>query len=88
MSEKNVIFKSEEPKSRSEVAAFLRELADRVASGTVTFLQGEKEIRLALPENLILEIKAETKTKPGKTKYALEVEIEWREGETEGVALA
>jgi len=87
MSEKNVLFKSEEPRTREEVAAFLRELADRVASGTVTLKRDSQETTLTLPENLILEIKAETKTKPGKTKYALEVEIEWREGENTSVSL-
>ncbi|MBX6422247.1 amphi-Trp domain-containing protein [Thermosulfurimonas sp. F29] len=84
MSEKKVLFKSEEPRTREEVATFFRELADRVASGTVTLKRDSQETTLTLPENLILEIKAETKTKPGKTKYALEVEIEWREGEKEG----
>ena len=89
MGAKNIIFKSEEPKTRGEVATFLRELASRIETGTVIFKRGEEEVSLALPEKVILEIKAEIKTKPGKVKHALEVEIEWREGEgEEGVALA
>ncbi len=80
MAEKNVLFKSEEPRDRASVAAFLRDLASRVESGTVILRRGQEEIQLSIPENVILEIKAESKVKPGKTKQSLEIEIEWGEG--------
>ena len=81
MAEKEVLFKSEENKTRGEIAAFLRQIADKVETGVVSLTQGEREVILNLPENLILEIKAERKVKPEKSKHSLEIEIEWR-GET------
>jgi len=66
------------------VAAFLKELADRLAQGKVSLRKGTEEVTLTMPENVILELKAEEKIKPGKTKYSLEIEIEWGSGEGSG----
>ncbi|OAG28007.1 amphi-Trp domain-containing protein [Thermodesulfatator autotrophicus] len=84
MAEEKVLFKSEEPKSLAEVADFLRALADKITEGKVILRKGAEEITLVMPQNVTLEIKAEQKIKASKTKYSLEVEIEWREGESEG----
>ncbi len=84
MAEKKVLFKSEEPKSLKEVVTFLKELASRLESGQVTLRRGTEEISLNLPQNVILELKAEEKIKPSKTKYSLEIEIEWGAGEESG----
>ena len=80
MAEKNVLFKSEEPRSLKEVADFLRELANRLESGQVVLRRGAEEVTLKPPQNVILELKAEEKVKPSKTKYSFEIEIEWGEG--------
>lgn len=72
------LFKSEERRSSWEVAAFLRELADKVESGQVTLRQGSEEIALSLPANLILEIQVEDEEKGRKgTQHSLEVELKW-----------
>ncbi len=84
MAEKKVLFKSEEPKSLKEVVAFLKELASRLENGQVTLRRGTEELSLNFPPNVILELKAEEKIKPSKTKYSLEIEIEWAEGEESG----
>ncbi|AEH44298.1 hypothetical protein Thein_0416 [Thermodesulfatator indicus DSM 15286] len=84
MAQEKVLFKSEEPKSLAEVADFLKTLAEKIVQGKITLRKGSEEITLAIPENVILEIKAEEKIKTSKTKYSLEIEIEWKEGETEG----
>lgn len=75
-----VLFKSEEPMSRSNVAAFLRQLADKVDAGQVTLRQGDQEQQVHIPQNLVLETKLERETKRDSEKMSLEVELEWRPG--------
>ncbi len=87
MAEKKVLFKSEEPRSLQEVANFLKELADRLSEGKVILRRGGEEVTLNIPPNVVLELKAEEKIKPSKTKYSLEIEIEWGEGESGPVSL-
>ena len=87
-----VLFETEERKNRSEIASFLRMLADKIESGNVTLKSGANEVTLTLPQNLIFETKVEEEQKKGKLKKSLEVEIEWIVGEggeaDEGVQLA
>jgi amphi-Trp domain-containing protein len=79
------LFKSEEQKSRPEVSAFMRQLADKLADGQVILRQGQEELTLTLPENLILEIQAEDEDKGAKgTQHSLEVEIKWFDDEQGG----
>jgi amphi-Trp domain-containing protein len=79
------LFKSEERKSRPEVSAFLYQLADKLADGQVILRQGQEELTLTLPENLILEIQAEDEDKGAKgTQHSLEVEIKWFDDEQGG----
>lgn len=77
-----VLFKSEEKKSVQEAAEILRQIADRLEAGEVVLKQGEEEVRLLIPTNVTLEIKAEEEVKTS-TKKSLEVEIEWTEGAEE-----
>ena len=78
-----VLFKSEEPKKTSEAAAVLRTIADKIEQGEITFSRGAEEVQLAIPQNLVLEIKVESETKAGRPgeKKSLEIELEWREGQ-------
>ncbi len=72
------LFKSEEKRSRSDVGAFLHELADKLIAGQVVLRQGKEELTLQLPQNLILEIQAEDEDKKSKgVQHSLEVEIKW-----------
>lgn len=72
------LFKSEERKSRAEVSAFLHQLADKLAAGQVMLSQGNKEVTLNLPTNLILEVQVEDENKKSKgTQHSLELEIKW-----------
>ena len=85
MGKERRIFKNEERRSRSEVSAFLRQLAEKVDSGNVVLRQGGQETRLDLPHNLILEIQVEEEDKKSKgIQYSLEVEIKWFEGDDSG----
>lgn len=84
MGRETILFKSEEPKALAEVAAFLRQLADKLETNQVILQQGAQEVILDIPANVVLELKAEEEDKKGKAKRSLEVEIEWIEGEEAG----
>ena len=79
------LFKSEERRTRAEVRAFLHELADKVGQGQVILRQGQEELTLALPANLILEIQVEDEDKKSKgIQHSLEIEIKWFDGDDAG----
>ena len=80
MGKETVLFKSEEHQDRQAVAEFLRDLADRVADGRVNLRQGEQEVSLEIPYQVVLELKAEVEDKGRTKKRSLEVEIEWTDG--------
>ena len=82
-----VLFKSEEKKDLPSVATFLRQLADKLDGNRVVLRQGTQEIVLDIPNNVVLELKAEEEDKKGKMKRTLEVEIEWIEGDESGGAV-
>ncbi len=79
-----VLFKSEERKELSAVAEFLRQLAGKLDGNQVILRQGTEELVLNIPNNVVLELKAEEEEKKGKMKRTLEVEIEWIEGDESG----
>ena len=77
------LFKSEERKNRSDVGAFLHQLADKVNEGQVILRQGKEELVLNMPHNLILEIQVEDEDKKRKgIQHSLEIEIKWFEGDS------
>jgi amphi-Trp domain-containing protein len=79
------LFKSEERKSRSEVSAFVRQLADKISEGQVVLRQGQEEMTLHLPQSLILEVQVEDEDKGTKgIQHSLEVEIKWFDDEPGG----
>jgi amphi-Trp domain-containing protein len=79
------LFKSEERKNRAEVSAFLHQLADKIGDGRVTLRQGQEELVLEIPDNLILEIQVEDEDKKRKgIQHSLEVEIKWFDGDSGG----
>ncbi len=72
------LFKAEERKNRSEVAQFLRQMADKIDAGEVVLRQGSQEQVLNLPDNLILEIQVEDEQKGNQViQHSLEIEIKW-----------
>ncbi len=79
-----VLFKTEEPKNRADVAVFLRQLADKIETGSVTLRQGDTEQQVNIPQRLILETKLERETKGDSEKMSLEIELEWRPGQQDG----
>jgi amphi-Trp domain-containing protein len=78
MAKKNVIVKSDVRKSLPDVAAFLRELADKIEANQVTLQQGPDEVSLTLPDTVDFELEFTEKMKKKKgVKRQLEIEIEW-----------
>ena len=75
-----ILFKSEERKTSGEVAAVLRDIADKVEQRQMTLKQDANEITLDFPENLVLELKVEEE-EGRKVKRSLEIELEWVPGE-------
>ena len=76
------LFKSEERMTRSNVAAFLQQLADKIGEGQIVLRQGQQEITLELPHNLIFEVQVEDEDKQSKgIQHSLEFEIKWYDDE-------
>lgn len=85
MGKETRLFKSEERMSRSDLSDFIHHLAEKIAEGQVVLRQGEEEITLELPENLILEVQVEDEEKGAKgNQHSLEVEIKWFDDEQGG----
>lgn len=79
------LFKSEEKKNRTDVSAFLHQLADKIGEGQVILRQGQEELSLEVPHNLILEIQVEDEDKKRKgIQHSLEVEIKWFDSDAAG----
>lgn len=72
-------FKSEERKQLGDVAASLRQLADKLATSETTLKQAADELTLSIPNHVVLEVKVEEETRRGGKKQSLELEIEWTE---------
>ena len=85
MGQETRLFKSKERKHRSDVSAFLHELADKISEGRVVLRQGQEEITLHLAENLAVEVQAEDEDKGAKgIQHSLEVELKWFDEEQGG----
>lgn len=88
MGKETVLFASEERQSLQNVADFLRQLADRLDNNQVVLRQGNQEITVDIPNNVVLELKVEEEQKKERTQRSLEVEIEWYDGEESGGTLS
>ena len=78
MTRETVLFSAKDTRPRSSVAAFLRDLADKIESGSVTLRQGETAQDVVLPDHMVLEIKLEDEHKRKRgVQHSLEVEMKW-----------
>ncbi|MGB2962688.1 MAG: amphi-Trp domain-containing protein [Anaerolineales bacterium] len=80
MAKKNVLVKSDLRKNLPDVAAFLRELADKVETGQVTLVQDGGDVIVELPDTVSFEIEYYEQPKKGGLKKQLEIELQWMEG--------
>lgn len=85
MGEERQRFESEERMSRSDLVAFIRQLADKIEAGEVILRQGEEEITLQIPARVVLEVEVEDEDKGAKgTEHSLELEVTWFDEESGG----
>ena len=70
MAKSTVLLSTEDPISRSDLSAFLSELSEKVAGGEVLLRQGNEELTLEIPSNLVLEVKVEEKREKAKGNQA------------------
>jgi amphi-Trp domain-containing protein len=75
----DVLFKTEERVSRTEIAQALRDAADRIESGTVQVVTDTDEQSVSVPESPRFEVELErlTDSETGDQRYELEYEIRW-----------
>lgn len=64
-----------------EIFKLLWSAPDKLAQNEVTLRQGANELKLSIPNQVVLEIKVEEEAKQNSSKRSLEIEIEWTEGE-------
>ncbi len=82
MAKKGVLFKSKERRDVQSVAAFLRELADKLEQQELVLQQGADEARLAIPGNVVFALKVKEKSKKRKKKQGIKIKIKWVEGDS------
>jgi amphi-Trp domain-containing protein len=84
MSKETELFKTKEPKSRSDISRFLHRLADDIGDGQIRLERGQTEIVLELPDTLLFEVEAEGKDKKEKgSEHSVEIELKWYVGGVE-----
>ncbi|WP_313693926.1 amphi-Trp domain-containing protein [Halorarum halobium] len=77
-----VIFETERRRSRADVAALLRDVADKLdGGGDLTLSAGEESLTLDVPAEVTFEVKAERETGGGEDELSVEFELEWDEGD-------
>lgn len=76
-----VLFEAESMRSRSEVATYLREVADALESdGAVTLSAGDQSVSVTPPSRVEFEVKVEREGPAnGPGELGLELELEWDE---------
>jgi amphi-Trp domain-containing protein len=77
---KKTLFKSKELRKTTDVAEFLRQLADRLEDNQVVLRQGEKTTEIEVPDNLVFKIKVKKKVKKRKTKHTFKINLKWKDG--------
>ncbi len=79
----NTLFEFEQTFSRSNVAAYLREIADKLdGEGALEFAAGGETTAVSVPERLQFEVEVEREQNDdGSAEMEIEFELEWHEDE-------
>ncbi|MFC6953227.1 amphi-Trp domain-containing protein [Halorubellus litoreus] len=81
-----VLFETESKMARADIAAILRDTADKLdADDAITLSAGTDSITLDPPASPEFEVKVERETKAGQTEgeLSIEFELEWDEREAD-----
>jgi amphi-Trp domain-containing protein len=75
------LFKTENPRTLSEIAETLAVAAEEIESGTMQLSGPEQEREVTVPQEPTLEVELErlTDSETGEQRYELEYEISWSE---------
>lgn len=65
----------------------LRQVADKIETGTISLEQKGEEVVLNLPDSVELKIEAKSKMKKFSTKKQIEFEIEWKENASDDATI-
>jgi amphi-Trp domain-containing protein len=76
MSEKEDLYYKEEEKSLAEIADLLEDVAGRLRQGSIVF---PDDFELDLPEDVVLNIDVDRRTKSEVTSTSIEIELKWKE---------
>ncbi|GAB7009316.1 amphi-Trp domain-containing protein [Halorubrum trueperi] len=78
-----VLFESESRRTRAEIAAYLRTVADSLESGSaITLTRGSESVTMDPPARPTFEVKAEREGPvEGPGELSVEFELEWDESE-------
>jgi amphi-Trp domain-containing protein len=82
-----VLFESESPRSRAEIAAYFRQIADSLeGGGAITLSAGDQSVTMDPPDRPTFEVKAEREGPAGGAgELSVEFELEWDEnGDDDG----
>jgi amphi-Trp domain-containing protein len=76
-----VLFKTEQNQRRTEIASYLRQVADKLEEGgDVTLRSGDESVTLSPPARPTFEVKAEREgPTDGNGELSIEFELEWDE---------
>lgn len=79
------LFQFEQTMTRSDVAAYLRDVADKLDDeGTLEFKAGGNATTVSVPERLQFEVDVERDPGDGRSaEIEVEFELEWYEGDEE-----
>ena len=82
----DVLFETEQSQSRSEIATYLRSVADSLeAGGPLTLAAGDQSVELDPTDPSTFEVKAEREGPADSLgELSVEFEIEWDEGGDDG----
>jgi len=81
MAKKNILIKSKERRSVQDIAAFLRQLADRLEQNEIALQHGDEEISVEVPNRVTFKLKVKEKIKKRKTKHQLKMTLKWKDGD-------
>ncbi|MFW6448543.1 MAG: amphi-Trp domain-containing protein [Halobacteriota archaeon] len=81
-----VLFESESRRERTEIASYLRTIADRLDAGEpITLEAGDQSVTLEPPARPTFEVKAEREgPTDGPGELSVEFELEWPEDGDDG----
>jgi len=81
-----VLFEMEASQSRTEIAEYLRTVADKLATGeSITLSAGDRSVTMDIPERPTFEVKAEREgPTDGPGELSIEFELEWPENGAAG----